>query len=147
MASDPVQEPLLREQTSQYEEERDSVLQQLRDGKQGLLAAASAHTGLSYARTRSLVLSKTIRDERSWWHGPRALHLRRFARDHLPVTLPMKAGLAAVIASLLSFAPGFFSIFNKNSAWAVVTVDIVMESNVGLTFSKGNSIFPWDCFN
>lgn len=139
MENDPVQ-PLL-EQTSQFEKERDSVLQQLRDGKQGLLAAAASHTGLSYGRTRSLQLKITTQQRQNWLHWPVAMQLRRFARDHLPVALPLKAGLAAVIASLLCFAPGFLSIFNKNSVWAVVTVDIVMESNVGLTFSKGNKIF------
>lgn len=145
MASDPVglSQPLL-EQASQYEKERDCVLQQLRDGKQGLLAAASSQTGLSYARMRTLQLKKKMQQQSeadgSWMHR-RVMQLRRFSRETLPATLPVKAGVAAVIASLLAFAPGILSIFNKNAAWAVVTVDIVMESNVGLTFSKGNEIF------
>lgn len=138
-------EPLL-EQNSQYEEDRKSLLRRLRDGRQGLLAAAASHTGLSYARTRSLLLQKKLRrqDEEdvswlSWLYWP-IVQLRQFSRDKLPFTLPVKAGLAAVIASLLCFAPGFLSIFNKNGVWAVITVDIVMESNVGLTFSKGNEV-------
>lgn len=133
-------EPLL-EQTSQYEQERDSTLRRLRDGRQGLLAAASSQTGLSYARTRSLLLKKNRRRENdadeSWLDWPRA-QLKQFSREKLPVLLPMKAGLAALIASLLCFAPGVLSVFNKNGVWAVITVDIVMESNVGLSFSKGN---------
>ena len=146
MAGDAVglSQPLL-EQASQYERERDSVLQQLLDGKQGLLGAASAHAGLSYARARTLQLKKQMQlsaADGSWMQWP--LMLRRFSprfsRDGLPVTLAAKAGLAAVIASLLAFAPGFLSVLNKNAAWAVVTVDIVMETNVGLTFSKGNAI-------
>jgi len=132
--------PLL-EQTSQYEQERDSTLRRLRDGRQGLLAAASSHTGLSYARTRSLLLKKNRRREdeadESWLDWPKA-QLRQFSREKLPFTLPLKAGLAALIASLLCFAPGVWSLFNKNGVWAVITVDIVMETNVGLSFSKGN---------
>ncbi|KAG0628598.1 hypothetical protein M758_1G038400 [Ceratodon purpureus] len=141
MASDPVglSQPLL-EQASQYEEERDSVLRQLRDGKQGLLGAAASQTGLSYARMRTLQLMKKTQQQSladGSWIYRHVMQLRRFSMQTLPVALPVKAGLAAVIASLLAFAPGFMSIFNKNTAWAVVTVDIVMETNVGLTFSKG----------
>ena len=145
MASDPVglSQPLL-EQASQYEEERDSVLRQLRDGKQGLLGAAASQTGLSYARMRTLQLMKKTQQQSladGSWIYRHVMQLRRFSMQTLPVALPVKAGLAAVIASLLAFAPGFMSIFNKNTAWAVVTVDIVMETNVGLTFSKGNDLF------
>lgn len=132
--------PLL-DQISQYEQERDRTLRQLRDGRQGLLAAASSHTGLSYARTRSLLLKKNLRRENetdeSWLDWPRT-QLRQFSIEKLPFLLPMKAGLAALFASLLCFAPGVWTVFNKNGVWAVITVDIVMETNVGLSFSKGN---------
>lgn len=136
-------EPLL-EQSSQYEEDRNNLLRRLRGGRQGLLAAAASHTGLSYARTRSLLLQKKQRtrqdeEDESWLYWP-IVQLRQFARDKLPFTLPVKAGFAAVIGSLLCFAPGFLSIFNKNGVWAVITIDIVMETNVGLTFSKGIKI-------
>ena len=142
MDDDPTRlsEPLL-EQNSQYQEDRKSLLRRLRGGKQGLLSAAASHTGLSYARTRSLLLQKKLRarrdeEDESWLYWP-IVQLRQFTRDKLPFLLPMKAGLAAVIGSLLCFAPGFLSIFNKNGVWAVITIDIVMETNVGLTFSKG----------
>ena len=127
------------------------MLQRLRDGRQGLLAAAASDTGLSYARTRSLLLKKRLRDhddddEASWWYYP-ILQLRQFSREKLPFTLPVKAGIAAVIGSLLCFAPGFLSVFNKNGMWAVITIDIVMETNVGLTFSKGNQISHLSCIS
>lgn len=143
-----VAEPLL-EQTSQYEQERDRMLRGLRDGKQGLLAAATSQSGLSYARTRTLLLKKNRRAEdeahESWLDWPRA-QLRQFSKEKLPVLLPMKAGLAALIASLLCFAPGVLSVFNKNGVWAVITVDIVMETNVGLSFSKGNGDYAYHSF-
>lgn len=131
----------LLQQNSQYEENRKSLLRRLRDGRQGLLAAAASHTGLSYARTRSLLLKQNLQqqdeeEQDSWWYYPIA-QLRQFGRENLTSLLPLKAGLAAVIGSLLCFAPGFLSIFNKNGVWAVITIDIVMETNVGLTFSKG----------
>ncbi|BBN16348.1 aluminum-activated malate transporter family protein [Marchantia polymorpha subsp. ruderalis] len=50
---------------------------------------------------------------------------------------PAKAGLAAALCSLLCFAPPPFHIFNRNGVWAVVTADVVLEANVGLTISKG----------
>jgi hypothetical protein len=130
----------LLQQNSQYEENRKSLLRRLRDGRQGLLAAAASHTGLSYARTRSL-LKQNLRqqdeeEQDSWWYYPIA-QLHQFSRENFTSLLPLKAGLAAVIGSLLCFAPGFLSIFNKNGVWAVITIDIVMETNVGLTFSKG----------
>lgn len=132
------------EQRSQYEEDRNNMLRGLRGGRQGLLAAAVSHTGLSYARTRSLLLQKKLRtrqdkEEESWLYWP-ILQLVQFSREKLSFTLPVKAGLAAVTGSLLCFAPGFLSIFNKNGAWAVITIDIVMETNVGLTLSKGIKI-------
>jgi len=136
MEKEGVLEPLLlAEQPGQFDRERDSVLQELRDGKRGLLG--------SYARTRSLRNNKNNNNARrynqgpTWWHRWFAglqLRMRRFfANDVQPVALPVKAGLAAVLASLLSL----LSVFSRNSSWAVVTVDIVLETNVGLTFSKG----------
>lgn len=67
--------------------------------------------------------------------------LRDLEKFKSPATLPVKAGLAAMIAGLLCFAPGFLKVMNKNGVWAVITVDIVLEANVGLTFSKGELIF------
>jgi hypothetical protein len=146
MEDDPVQlsEPFLA-QNSQYEKERRSLLRRLRDGRHGLLAAAASHTGLSYARTRSLLLKMKLkkREQRSgaswgWrillWPFGKLKELEQYKSNS---TLPIKAGLAAMVAGLLCFAPGFLSVFNKNGMWAVITVDIVLEANVGLTFSKG----------
>ena len=137
-------EPFLA-QNSQYEKERRSLLRRLRDGRHGLLAAAASHTGLSYARTRSLLLKMKLkkREQRSgaswgWgillWPFGKLKELEQYKSNS---TLPIKAGLAAMIAGLLCFAPGFLSVFNKNGMWGVITVDIVLEANVGLTFSKG----------
>lgn len=120
------------------------MLEELRGGREGLLAAATTDTGLSYARTRSFLLRKDHRrqnEAKESWLDLLKAQLSQISWDKLPITLPVKAGLAALLASLLCFAPGVFSVFNKNGVWAVITVDIVMESNVGLSLSKGNRKF------
>ncbi|KAH8974606.1 hypothetical protein BDL97_01G110300 [Sphagnum fallax] len=135
--------PLLQYSNS-CEEEHKNLLGSLQTGKHGLLAAAASHTGLSYARTRSLLRQRETRKAKEptesiiWkvlmWP---IIKLKEIERFKSPVTLPVKAGLAALIAGLLCFAPGFLRPLNKNGVWAVITVDIVLETNVGLTFSKG----------
>ncbi|CAK9215831.1 unnamed protein product [Sphagnum troendelagicum] len=127
--------------TSSYE---DQLLGSSRTGNHGVLAAASSRGGLSYARARSLLRKRDLqRTEEAaasllWkafmWPVTKVRELEKFKT---PVTLPLKAGLAALVAGLLCFAPGFLRPLNKNGVWAVITVDIVLEMNVGLTFSKG----------
>ncbi len=128
--------------TSSYE---DQLLGSSRTGNHGVLAAASSHGGLSYARARSLLRKRDLqRTEEAaasllWkafmWPVTKVREIEKFKT---PVTLPVKAGLAALVAGLLCFAPGFLRPLNKNGVWAVITVDIVLEMNVGLTFSKGS---------
>jgi hypothetical protein len=128
--------------TSSYE---DQLLGSSRTGNHGVLAAASSHGGLSYARARSLLRKRDLqRTEEAavsllWkafmWPVTKVREIEKFKT---PVTLPLKAGLAALVAGLLCFAPGFLRPLNKNGVWAVITVDIVLEMNVGLTFSKGS---------
>ncbi len=145
--------PLLQYSNS-YEEGHKNLLGSLQTGKHELLAAAASHTGLSYARTRSLLRQRETRKAKEptesiiWkvlmWP---IIKLKEIERFKSPVTLPVKAGLAALIAGLLCFAPGFLRPLNKNGVWAVITVDIVLETNVGLTFSKGICIFAINFFN
>jgi hypothetical protein len=128
--------------TSSYE---DQSLGRLRTGKHGVLASAASHGGLSYARARSLLRKRNLQHTEEaaasllWkafmWPITKVRELEMFKS---PLTLPFKAGLAALVAGLLCFAPGFLRPLNKNGVWAVITVDIVLEMNVGLTFSKGS---------
>jgi hypothetical protein len=142
--SGDLSKPLLNVSKS-YEEEHRNLLASLETGKHGLLAAASAPTGLSYSRTRTLLRQRRRRNASEpgtesvlWkslmWPITKIMEIERIKT---PAALPMKAGLAALLAGVLCFAPGAFSPLNKNGVWAVVTADIVLETNVGLTFSKG----------
>jgi len=142
--SGDLSKPLLNVSKS-YEEEHRNMLGSLQTGEHGLLAAAAAHTGLSYARTRTLLRQRQRRNvsepgtESVLWKSLRwpITKIMEIERIKTPAALPLKAGLAALLAGILCFAPGALSPLNKNGVWAVVTVDIVLETNVGLTLSKG----------
>ncbi|CAK9234206.1 unnamed protein product [Sphagnum troendelagicum] len=142
--SGDLSQPLLNVSKS-YEEEHRNMIGSLQTGKHGLLAAAAAHTGLSYSRTRTLLRQRQRRNASEpgtesvlWkslmWPITKIMEIERIKT---PAALPVKAGLAALLAGLLCFAPGALSPLNKNGVWAVVTADIVLETNVGLTLSKG----------
>ncbi len=136
--------PLLNYSTASSYEDRS--LGSSRTGNHGVLAAAAvSYRGLSYARARSLLRKRDLQHAEEaavsllWkafmWPVTKVRELQKFKS---PVILPLKAGLAALVAGLLCFAPGFLRPLNKNGVWAVITVDIVLEMNVGLTFSKGS---------
>ncbi|KAL2612018.1 hypothetical protein R1flu_023710 [Riccia fluitans] len=73
----------------------------------------------------------------SWIIGLIRRYLKRIYDEATKSAQPAKAGLAAALCSVLCFAPPPFDMFNKNGVWAVVTADVVLEANVGLTISKG----------
>ncbi|CAM6104511.1 unnamed protein product [Calypogeia fissa] len=113
-----------------------------------VLAACTAAGGRGIDRQRTLWRLKTgIKDGRergetsttlgSRLASPFVQFYHRFVEELSFLSLPAKAGLAASICSLLCFAPGPLSVLNKNGMWAVVTADVVLEANVGLTLSKG----------
>ncbi|CAM6100914.1 unnamed protein product [Calypogeia fissa] len=100
----------------------------------------------NYGRQRTLARLQSTKDGRrelnsasilSRIASPFAYVYTQFIEELNSFSLPFKTALAASICSILCFLPGPLSFFNSNGAWAVITVDMVLEANVGLTFSQG----------
>lgn len=133
---------------------RDPLLSQEQQQRQGgrtetvagrVLNACSAAGGRAYGRQRTLTRIQSTKDGRELESvsirtrlaSPVVEFYHRLVTEFNNFALPAKAGLGASLCSLLCFVPGPLSVLNKNGMWAVVTADVVLEANVGLTFSKG----------
>lgn len=113
-----------------------------------VLTASSGVAGRSYARVRTVARRQTDAESREreaaslrtiLWRviSPFVEIYHRFRQELKFFSFPAKAGLAASICSLLCFVPGPLSVLNKNGMWAVITADVCLETNFGLTVYKG----------
>ncbi|CAM6099254.1 unnamed protein product [Calypogeia fissa] len=148
MAEKTLRDPFLAHQNNQQQQQRRRRRGTPESVAGRLLAASSGFVGQSFARQRTIARRQSAIDCQdpgrayvgnilSRIASPFVEFYNRFVEEFKFFSLPAKAGLAASICSLLCFAPEPLTFLNKNGMWAVITADICIGPNVGVTLYKG----------